>query len=111
MIDPTCEQCQKTTLASSFNPCTYKGKLNCGCECHNSIEERLKMHCPSGYRNDLVELLVDTTVYGVVGVHWCRWDRTAPGSAAVYPYKVHIPGRGIGQYKASEIKDIRLNTY
>lgn len=34
MIDPTCEQCQKTTLASSFNPCTSNGKLNCRCECH-----------------------------------------------------------------------------
>lgn len=36
MIDSTCEQCQKTTLASSFNPCTgVDGELNCSCECHN----------------------------------------------------------------------------
>lgn len=49
-------------------------------------------------------LLVDTTAYGVDGHKWCRFVRTAPGSASVYPYKVQIPERGIGQYAAREIE-------
>lgn len=110
MIDKTCEQCQKTTLASSFNPCTANGKLNCGCECHDTVETRLQRLCPRGLRNDCISLLVDTTVYGVPGTNWCQWDHTALGDAAVYPYKVHIPGRGIGQYKASEVQDVRDET-
>lgn len=49
------------------------------------------------------ELLVDATAYGLAGEVWAPFDHVAPGSAAVYPYKVRLPGRGIGQYKASEV--------
>lgn len=108
MLDKSCE-CHKRYSYESFNPCTnMEGHLNRGCECH--IENRLNEHCPPSYRNDLVELLVDTSVYGVPGIHWCQWAYTAPGDMALYPYKVHIPDRGIGQYKASEIQNIREQT-
>jgi regulator of replication initiation timing len=40
MIDPTCEKCQKDTLASSFSPCTIGGKLQCSCECHETINSK-----------------------------------------------------------------------
>ena len=49
------------------------------------------------------ELLVDTSAYGVPGEHWCEVTGLAPGSASVYPYKVQVPGRGQGQYRASEV--------
>lgn len=50
-------------------------------------------------------LLVDTTAYAgpTFGVQWCHYVRSAPGSAATYPYKVAIPGLGEGQYAAREI--------
>lgn len=49
------------------------------------------------------ELLVDTSAYGVTGTHWCECVGIAPGSASVYPYKVQVPRRGVGQYRASEV--------
>lgn len=49
------------------------------------------------------EVLVDTSAYGVPGEHWCEVVGLAPGSASVYPYKVDVPGRGHGQYRAREI--------
>lgn len=50
-------------------------------------------------------LLVDTTAYAgpSVGVQWCHFVRSSPGSASVYPYEVQIPGLGRGQYRASEV--------
>lgn len=52
---------------------------------------------------DLV--LVDTGCYGPQGYNWCKVTRLAPGSAAVYPVKVEIPGHGEGQYAYTEILD------
>ena len=49
--------------------------------------------------------LVDTTAYGVDGWHWCEVVEILKGTAAVYPIKVQIPDRGIGQYKEPEILD------
>lgn len=52
------------------------------------------------------ELLVDVAVYFgelLPRLEWCRVVSLAPGSAAVYPYKVRIPRRGVGQYRASEV--------
>lgn len=53
------------------------------------------------------EVLVDTSAYGVPGENWCRVVYTNFWSAAVYPVKVDIPGRGRGQYKATECLQIR----
>lgn len=54
-------------------------------------------------RGDL--LLVVTTPYsGRPDPEWCVFEYASPGSASVYPYKVRIPGLGIGQYRASEIR-------
>jgi hypothetical protein len=53
------------------------------------------------------QVLVDTGCYGVQGYHWCPVIRLAPGSAAVYPVKVEVPGRGEGQYAPTEILDHR----
>lgn len=109
MIDKSCE-CQKTKSWQSFNPCISQGKLKCACECHDDVDIKLQKLCPRGLRNGCIYLLVDTTVYGVPGLHWCQWDHTSLGDAAVYPYKVRIPGRGIGQYKASEVQNVRNDT-
>lgn len=51
------------------------------------------------------ELLVDVSAYGwpEPQLRWCAVTKLAPGSASVYPYKVKIPGRGEGQYRASEV--------
>jgi hypothetical protein len=49
------------------------------------------------------ELLVDTSAYGVPGEHWCEVVGLALGDAAVYPYKVEVPERGTGQYRAREV--------
>lgn len=55
-----------------------------------------------------MEVLVDTTCYGVEGPTWCRVTRLLEAwSAGVYPVKVQIPGRGEGQYKRSEIQAMR----
>lgn len=54
------------------------------------------------------EALVDTSAYGVEGQHWCRVTRRlGDWSAAVYPLKVHVPGRGEGQFKLSEVVEFR----
>jgi len=50
-------------------------------------------------------VLVNTGCYGVNGYNWCEVTRLAPGSAAVYPIKVEVPGRGEGQYNAAEVLD------
>ncbi len=52
-------------------------------------------------------VLVDTTAYGLPGENWCAIDYISEGSASVYPIKVKVPGRGIGQYKLEEVKDVR----
>jgi len=49
------------------------------------------------------EILVDTTAYGVAGEHWCPLEYGSPGTASVYPFKATVPGRGTGQWRASEI--------
>lgn len=50
------------------------------------------------------EVLVDCTAYGVPGAHWCTVvRRLGEWSAAVYPLKVQIPERGLGQYKLAEV--------
>jgi hypothetical protein len=59
--------------------------------------------CPPGPGDGHVKLLVNTAPYGVAGLTWCDWDHTAQGTAATYPYKVRVPGRGVGQYRASEV--------
>lgn len=70
--------------------------------------ESLLAVCPLGANaDDVIELLVDTSQYGVEGENWCPWVCTSPGTASVYPFKVRIPGRGIGQYHAAEVKEIR----
>lgn len=53
------------------------------------------------------EVLVDTTTYGLAGQRWCTVTRLARGSASVYPIKVQIPDRGEGQYKPTEIMEVR----
>jgi hypothetical protein len=54
------------------------------------------------------EVLVDTSCYGVRGQHWCLVVRVLPEwSAGVYPVKVQVPDRGIGQFKASECMGVR----
>jgi hypothetical protein len=53
------------------------------------------------------EVLVDCSAYGVAGKHWCRVTYTNYWSAAVYPVKVEIPGRGEGQFKVSELAGVR----
>lgn len=58
---------------------------------------------------DMVE--VDTTPYGVPGFNWCYVMRLAPGSLATYPIKVQVPGRGEGQYKASEVRGRKAYGY
>lgn len=60
------------------------------------------------------EVLVDVSAY--VGANeprlaWCVVTGMAPGSASVYPYKVAIPGRGTGQYRAREILAWRRPLY
>lgn len=52
------------------------------------------------------ELLVDGRCYGA-DVEWCRLERVAPGSAAVYPYKVTHSNGAPGQYSAREILGAR----
>lgn len=37
-------------------------------------------------------------------VRWCRFSRLALGDAAVYPVKLHVPGRGEGQFKFEEVE-------
>jgi hypothetical protein len=59
-------------------------------------------NCPRGD-----EFLVDTSAYGLPGLHWCEVVGVATGSASVYPYKVDIPNRGVGQYRASEVQGWR----
>lgn len=50
------------------------------------------------------ELLVDVgDYYEGGGLQWCSFLFSSPGGAAVYPYKVQIPERGVGQYRASEV--------
>lgn len=54
------------------------------------------------------QVLVDTTAYGVPGANWCTVvRRLGEWSAAVYPLKVQIPDRGVGQYKLSEVAEWR----
>lgn len=49
-------------------------------------------------------LLVDIAPYvHGAGLTWCPYLRKAPGSASVYPYKVQVPDRGEGQFRASEV--------
>lgn len=47
--------------------------------------------------------LVETTSYGVDGWHWCKFKRTAPGTASIYPVKAEVPDRGEGQWKYEEV--------
>lgn len=55
------------------------------------------------------EVLVDCEAYtGKPGPVWCTVDAHARGSAAVYPVKVRIPDRGMGQFKLGEIQGERL---
>lgn len=54
---------------------------------------------PIGY-----EVLVDCTAYGVQGMRWCLVESHALGSAAVYPIKVRVPGRGQGQFRPREVE-------
>lgn len=51
------------------------------------------------------EVLIDVSAYNaqVDEPQWCEVSHLAAGSASVYPYKVRIPGRGEGQYRASEV--------
>lgn len=67
-------------------------------------------HDPLRDRDWLVpgdELLVDVSAYKSMPagdtLEWCRVQNLAAGSAAVYPYKVEIPERGVGQFRASEV--------
>lgn len=53
-------------------------------------------------------VLVDTTAYGVPGAHWCEVVGVSEGDAAVYPIKVQVPGKGVGQYKQSEVAETGL---
>jgi hypothetical protein len=54
------------------------------------------------------EVLVNTYPYSNYNDdQWCLVEAIAPGSAAVYPVKVAIPGRGRGQYKYSELLGVR----
>jgi hypothetical protein len=52
--------------------------------------------------------LVDCAAYtrhgGDPDVRWCRFERLSIGDAAVYPVKVRVPGRGIGQFKFEEVR-------
>lgn len=53
-------------------------------------------------RGDL--LLVDISNYAMTDKpEWCSFLYSVPGSASVYPYKVQIPGKGVGQYRAREV--------
>jgi hypothetical protein len=55
------------------------------------------------------DLLVATTAYtGRADPEWCPFERLAMGTAAVYPYKVQIPGGGIGQFRRTEIQGVRV---
>jgi hypothetical protein len=36
-------------------------------------------------------------------IRWCEFSRIAPGSAAVFPVKLMVPGRGEGQFKFEEV--------
>jgi hypothetical protein len=50
------------------------------------------------------ELLVVTEAYdGDPRPKWCKVVGLAPGSASVYPYKVQVPERGVGQFAAHEV--------
>ncbi|MGH9058023.1 MAG: hypothetical protein ACRDZY_00680 [Acidimicrobiales bacterium] len=51
----------------------------------------------------VLEVLVDTTAYGVDGRSWCPVTRLATGGAAEFPVKVLVPGHGEGQYRLTEI--------
>lgn len=64
------------------------------------------------------DVLVSTVNYsGRAEPEWCPFERLAMGTAAVYPYKVAIPGtQGFawqhggwtGQFKRSEIQAVRV---
>lgn len=53
------------------------------------------------------ELLVDGSAYTGAGEEWAPLVRVAPGSAAVYPYKVRLSNGAEGQYAAREILAVR----
>lgn len=62
-------------------------------------------------RGGSVEVFVDVSAYNgdVAPLQWCLILRVLfPGSAGVYPVKVQIPDRGEGQFKWSEIRDVRI---
>jgi hypothetical protein len=57
------------------------------------------------------DVFVDCTAYAVEGYHWCRVTHIAPGTASVYPIKFKVPGKGIGQCKASEVLGVRTQDW
>ena len=66
----------------------------------------------SGWSYDGLEALVDCEAYtrhgtGLADDRWCELAYVSPGSASVYPVKVEIPERGIGQFKFDEVKGWR----
>lgn len=45
---------------------------------------------------------------GEIDVRWMSLLRVAPGTAAVYPVKLQVPGRGEGQFKFEEVEEWRI---
>ncbi len=61
-----------------------------------------------------LEVLVDVAPYtgmykaGGKDMRWCSFERVAAaGSLSVFPVKAQVPGRGIGQWKFSEVQGWR----
>jgi hypothetical protein len=53
------------------------------------------------------ELLVDGNPYTGAGIEWGTFERTAPGSASVYPLKVRLSNGALGQFKLAEVQAAR----
>jgi hypothetical protein len=68
-------------------------------EKHDALRDRESCAIPGD------EFLVDVGAYTDQFAEpvWCEYAYDVPGSAAVYPYKVYVPGRGFGQFRADEV--------
>ena len=80
------------------NKVPYRGKLTSG-------------YVYGGNRGGIIEMLVDVSAYDHSQTKpiWIPFIRLAPGTAAVYPIKGLVPGRGMGQWKLSEVFAFRAD--
>lgn len=49
-------------------------------------------------------VLVDTSQYGILGMHWCKVILIKDGDASIYPFVIKMPKYGRGQFSREQIK-------